>query len=208
MKKFVVAVLILGLAGCAGNFEKPTDAFVYDPLPYNYKDMIRENMEGVLFDYDSSKFKFGTPSRGYANKGVLLGGGVSWTGYVVSVSINAKNRFGAYVGWSPYTFYFDDGAIYRRYEGGLHTLVTQQAGAIEYTDAPPGNGSSSEDTKVSEKGATFGEYQYNAEKLASSHGCDAVILLTQNPPVEIFQTSCSGSKYLVRCEWDQCAVIN
>lgn len=59
----------------------------------------------------------------------------------------------------------------------------------------------------SAKETEYGKYQIHAEKLAGSHGCDDVKLMTQNPPVEVFQATCSNMTYLVRCEWGECAVV-
>lgn len=52
-----------------------------------------------------------------------------------------------------------------------------------------------------------GKYQYNAGELAKDHGCEPPTLLTQNPPVEMFQATCSGSHYVIKCEWNNCVVI-
>jgi hypothetical protein len=65
-------------------------------------------------------------------------------------------------------------------------------------------------TSVSTKPATqkvVGKYEYNAAVLAKEHGCETPSLLTQNPPVEMYQIACSGSHYVIKCEWNNCIVI-
>jgi len=57
------------------------------------------------------------------------------------------------------------------------------------------------------KQETVGKYQYNAGELAKEHGCETPSLLTQNPPVEMYQVACSGSHYVIKCEWNNCSVI-
>lgn len=52
-----------------------------------------------------------------------------------------------------------------------------------------------------------GKYEYNAGVLAKEHGCETPNLLTQNPPVEMYQIACSGSHYVIKCEWNNCIVI-
>jgi len=53
----------------------------------------------------------------------------------------------------------------------------------------------------------IGKYQYNAGELAKEHGCEAPEVLTQNPPVEMYQTTCSGNHYVIKCEWNNCKVV-
>jgi len=54
---------------------------------------------------------------------------------------------------------------------------------------------------------SVGKYEYSAGELAKEHGCEAPNLLTQNPPVEMYQVACSGSHYVIKCEWNNCIVI-
>lgn len=61
-------------------------------------------------------------------------------------------------------------------------------------------------------GAEHGSYQRSfsvlaAGELAREHGCEPPSVLTQNPPVEMYQTSCSGSHYVIKCEWNKCRVV-
>jgi len=61
--------------------------------------------------------------------------------------------------------------------------------------------------KAAKQEAVIGKYQYNAGELAKEHGCEPPTALTQNPPVEMYQTVCSGSHYVIKCEWNNCKVI-
>lgn len=65
----------------------------------------------------------------------------------------------------------------------------------------------SQPKKAAETKAT-GKYQYTAGELAKDHGCEPPSLLTQSPPVEMYQTMCSGNHYVIKCEWNNCNVVN
>lgn len=54
---------------------------------------------------------------------------------------------------------------------------------------------------------TIGKYLYSAQELATSHGCEAAELLSQKPPTEMYQTQCSGSSHVIKCEWNSCVVL-
>src|SRR5205085_7425397 len=80
----------------------PNGAALAGPYPTNYKQRIAAQLEDVLFDIDSAKFKWGPPPAlmwGWVNSGIV---GRRDYGWGVCLRINAKNRFGAYVGYTPY----------------------------------------------------------------------------------------------------------
>lgn len=85
---FVAAVACLGLTGCAlgGNVIPLSTALErYGPLPADYQLYVMNCIERKLIDPESATFEFFTPEP--REKG--------WGG---EVYVNAKNRFGGYVG--------------------------------------------------------------------------------------------------------------
>jgi len=90
-------------ASCAGTITQP------QPYPKNYQAKIKEYMDMSLFDGSTARYRFPkvpqlTPS--------LLGG----KQYSVPFSVNAKNRYGAYVGFKPYRADFLNGEVQRANE--------------------------------------------------------------------------------------------
>ena len=66
--------------------------------------------DDVLFDPYSAQYEFEFPQR-YWFKESALAGGRLYAGYLVRVSVNAKNRFGGYVGKKMYGFLIQDERI-------------------------------------------------------------------------------------------------
>lgn len=104
-----VAALALLLAACATHFEKPADGANYGRPPDDYMAQIAAHLENELFDPFSAVFEYSEPLRAYANKGLAYGGKIDCYGWVVDFKVNAKNRLGAYVGWTYYTAFFCEG---------------------------------------------------------------------------------------------------
>jgi hypothetical protein len=70
---------------------------------------IKAVMKTQLFDPYSAVYEFGAPYAGKAWGGAFGGG---WKyGYIVEYTVNAKNRFGGYVGAKPYTAVFQNGRL-------------------------------------------------------------------------------------------------
>lgn len=105
MKRFLLIIQMLIVAsmmcGCAMMIA-PSEAemakFDYGEYPANYEDLVKQHMKNILFDPYSAQYQFmGTPSRGYVQNSPLLGGSrlIGFRGFFM---VNAKNKFGAYVG--------------------------------------------------------------------------------------------------------------
>ena len=113
MKKiFIVVSLCLGLVGCA---TMPTQQEIASldygvPLTVDYQQAIKNYLGDVLFDPYSAIYEFKEP-RIYWYKEVPLMGGTMYSGYLVSVKVNAKNRMGGYVGKQRYNFIFKNNEI-------------------------------------------------------------------------------------------------
>jgi hypothetical protein len=78
-------------------------------LPKNYQALLKKYMELRLFDADSAKYQFGdapvkdcyweTSTRSYV---------IAYKGQVL---INAKNRYGAYTGFTRFFYFIKDGKV-------------------------------------------------------------------------------------------------
>lgn len=105
---FFVCVLV-SLASCAAI---PTQEQIatadYGSYPDDYKAIIKSYLAASLFDPYSAVYSDWTePVQGYA--GDRLTGFAH--GYSICVTVNAKNRFGAYVGARLYHFVLRNGAV-------------------------------------------------------------------------------------------------
>jgi hypothetical protein len=108
-------LMIFIFSGCMSPsmFKKPDIGASYGPAPVNYKETIKEYFEETLFDSYSAQYKFGKLDKAYTNEGAAWGGDVSWLGYAIDVKVNAKNRFGGYVGYKKYLFLLNGEHIYK-----------------------------------------------------------------------------------------------
>jgi hypothetical protein len=76
----------------------------FGTLPSSYKDQIRAWFSGQLFDPYSAEYAWADPTR------QKYDGQYGWH---VQMSVNAKNRFGGYVGAKRYNFFFPKGGPMR-----------------------------------------------------------------------------------------------
>ena len=114
-KIFWCCVLMIGILifiiGCA---TPPTPEELskldYGPMPQNYETAIKLYFDDVLFDPYSAHYEFQYPLR-YWFKDLALAGGKLYAGYLVRVSVNAKNRYGGYTGKQEYGFLIQDERI-------------------------------------------------------------------------------------------------
>ena len=114
--RFVFLVLVFAASGCA-TIHKPTSEEAakaeYGSYPKDYELIVRDYFSKVLFDPESAQFRdWRGPSQGYIYD---ISG--CYYGYRVCVLVNAKNRFGGYVGAVPYLFVLNNGRI-AKIEGG------------------------------------------------------------------------------------------
>lgn len=106
MKKALLGVLLsLVLAGCAGIHPAPPDEAAKldcEPFPAAYQEMIRADMSRRLFDPMSAQYQFYEPAK------AKYKGGCGW---YMRVDVNAKNRFGGYVGAQIYQYIIHQGQL-------------------------------------------------------------------------------------------------
>ena len=73
--------------GVRNGFAKPDEQTSFGPYPKNYVRMVKSHMIRVERYPTDSRFKIGRPQLGYMNKGILRGGGVAWSGWLVDVQV-------------------------------------------------------------------------------------------------------------------------
>ncbi|MFZ2972563.1 MAG: hypothetical protein WA049_07970 [Ferribacterium limneticum] len=107
----IIAMLVL-LGGCASApipTKSEINAADYGSKPSfeNAQELVKGYMANRLFDPYSATYNCIEPLRAWASASRIvhanLGGRVHY-GYLLHCSINAKNRFGAYVGAQRYNF--------------------------------------------------------------------------------------------------------
>lgn len=109
-KTLIISAATLAISGCvsSSSFQAPSPNHNYGAAPIYSEPEVKSVMEVNLKDPDSAKYRFGSPVKAHCNNGILSGGNVVWAGWVVPVQQNAKNSYGAYVGYEGY---------YARFEG-------------------------------------------------------------------------------------------
>lgn len=114
MVRQIVVVLagMMIVAGCASAPEQATvDNAPIGAYPANYETLVKSNFSETLFDPYSAVFNFKImPRRGYAGNRIA-GAQIGW---ITCGTVNAKNRFGAYVGARPFLAVISNGAVVHR----------------------------------------------------------------------------------------------
>ena len=95
----------LALGGCGSI--KPVDPDVlasadYGDYPDDYEVIIKKYFETSLKDPFSARYQFGKPFKAFLRNAPVMGGEPVFYGYMVYTNVNAKNSYGAYVGWEEY----------------------------------------------------------------------------------------------------------
>lgn len=105
--------------------------------PFGYREQIRAHMESRLFDPSSAEYRYdGPPVPGYAH---LRGNRhPAVLGYLVSVQINAKNRYGGYVGYKPHLFLIRNSSTHE-VPIGVRWRAVPGAGAARASRSKPGD---------------------------------------------------------------------
>ena len=98
---------MLSLSGCASSGGQPTAEQLanntFAECPSDYQQMIKQRLSANLIAPSSVMFRFSRPEK-YVNSGQY--------GHVVSVGVNAKNRFGGYIGEQLHEFMcFPNGSV-------------------------------------------------------------------------------------------------
>ncbi|ALX95248.1 hypothetical protein [Serratia fonticola] len=110
-KVLFLVIASLFLTGCMAT-PSPTQlsSANYGELPASYKEDIQNNISAELKDPFSASYKFGAPKKAYLQGG-LVENFKMYYGWVVPVSVNAKNSYGAYTGFKTRQYMFIDGVM-------------------------------------------------------------------------------------------------
>ncbi|MFA6186847.1 MAG: hypothetical protein WC770_06530 [Phycisphaerae bacterium] len=107
MKKMLILIGVLFMAGCDTITSQQVDRTNaqyanYGECPLYYEQAIKSLMSTTLKDPYSAQYRFEAPYKGYANRG-FRGREYGW---IVTVGINAKNSYGAYIGEQKHSYLF------------------------------------------------------------------------------------------------------
>lgn len=97
MKSIITGALLVLLAGCASLPTAQEAASAdYGPMPTNYEQIVKTYYGTTLKDPDSAQYRNISSPRQYWLGDRFTG---AKYGYLVCVTLNAKNSYGAYVGY-------------------------------------------------------------------------------------------------------------
>jgi len=80
------------VTGVRKGFDEP-DPGAYGPFPEGFARRIQSHMRHFGGASKKASFQFSKPGRGYLNAGLLAGGGVSWQGWLVEVTVQEDSLF-------------------------------------------------------------------------------------------------------------------
>lgn len=126
MKKLFVIILSFCLFGCMATPSANDLANAnFGNKPINYEENIKNKIGSKLKDPFSAQYKFGEPRKGYFQEGISDNFLLRY-GWIIPVQVNAKNSFGAYVGFETRYIMISEGQIYditSKYDGGFAKLL-------------------------------------------------------------------------------------
>jgi hypothetical protein len=120
MKAIILTLLLCVVSFLGGCGSTPTQQQIqnayYGPYPANYEANIKDYMNHVLYDSQSAIYEFSSPYQGYGYRWTDKNGNATpfatlEFGWIVNFNINAKNRFGGYVGFTPYRVVIRDDKV-------------------------------------------------------------------------------------------------
>jgi hypothetical protein len=82
--------------------------------------LVREFMTDWLKDPASAQYQWDSVYKGCLTGPIFSSNRYNY-GYIVNAKINAKNSYGGYIGFTPYSFLVRDGEIVIGYEYGEYT---------------------------------------------------------------------------------------
>lgn len=120
MKKLPIIFALFLVVGCATGSLPTKEQLAnehFTECPSNYQELIKNQLSRGLYDPYSAVFTFSAPQK-FVYKGNF--------GYRIIAGLNAKNRFGGYVGVEDHMFFcFPDGSVREINEaamGAMHGL--------------------------------------------------------------------------------------
>lgn len=198
-----VLILSFFLGGCTSAFKKPDQNADYGITPTNIREQVTTHFSQILKDPDSAKYNIGKPRKTYVNQGLIYGGTVAFTAYMVPVEVNAKNSFGGYVGFKPYMTFFKNGVLIKHVEGTSHVLVHEIGPPID-VDVP-----ADKEAQENTQRKPLGEQMRQASEFSTALNCSPEVeLLKAQHGREVYSSNCaSGRMLLFACQWRQCELL-
>ncbi|MBK0003175.1 hypothetical protein [Erwinia sp. S38] len=114
MKKLLVLIFSLLLYACAATppSQMQLHSADYGELPENYQQQVKNWWGTMLKDPYSAQYTFGKPSKAWFKDGILAeSGGAMRFGWLIPITVNAKNSYGAYTGLEAHTVFYSHGKI-------------------------------------------------------------------------------------------------
>ena len=92
-KTSIVALALIAAfsLGCA-NYETPRANANFGPLPKNYDNALKRYFQTQLEYAAESRFEIGPPRRAFMNDGWVMGGDITWLGYLVDVKVQSVQK--------------------------------------------------------------------------------------------------------------------
>lgn len=114
MKKITPLLLALMLSACAATPPSQTQIQManYGSLPNDYQQQVKDWWGRMLKDPYSAQYTFGEPSKAWFKDGILAdSGGQMRFGWLIPLTVNAKNSYGGYTGSESHTVFYSNGKI-------------------------------------------------------------------------------------------------
>lgn len=110
-KTAAIALTALMLAGCAATVpthEQQANAYYGELVKQEHaQEVAKAYFETRLKDPDTAQYRFDDLHSGWI-KDAPISGGKFHFGFILPVKVNAKNSYGGYTGYKPYSLLFRD----------------------------------------------------------------------------------------------------
>lgn len=114
MRKLFLIIATMLMSGCATappTQDEIANADYGAAPPAAYQNDVKQYFAESLKDPESVKYKEITaPEKGWVTLSFVEGGGRVY-GWLVRATINAKNSYGGYIGYTTYSFLFRNGKL-------------------------------------------------------------------------------------------------
>lgn len=114
-----VALIALALSGCASIPQEDIHLESAGQKPADAEKMAKDYFGPNLKDPFSAQYVVSDPIQCYMRKAPVSGGKISQYGWCTNVSINAKNSFGAYIGYQSHRLFYSYGSV-SEYYGNMY----------------------------------------------------------------------------------------
>lgn len=116
-KRGIAAVAAVLLAGTAAAKEPDVSNLDFGTSPQEPIAIAKQLMAYQLKDPESAQYRWVATYLGYCKQGWAKGKGLDWYGWAATIEVNAKNSYGGYTGFEPYTILYKDQQAVRAIKG-------------------------------------------------------------------------------------------